>query len=61
MIIGTDIKGNKVSLGQKVKRDDGVIGNFDLRAFELVFEYDDAQENGAVCCYINKKYTYEIV
>lgn len=62
MIIGKDIKGKDISIGQKVKRGDGVIGAFDLRDFELCFDYEEEQENGAVCSYINHGYGgYEII
>lgn len=61
MIIGEDINKNTISLGQRIKRDDGVIGSFELRAFELVFRYEKIQENGAVCSYINHGYNYTIL
>ena len=61
MIIGKDIDGNDVILGQSLKRNDGVIGSFSLGRFELVFDYEEVQENGAVCSYITNEYRYEII
>ena len=61
MIIGKDIDGSDVILGQRLKRNDGVIGSFRLGRFALVFEYEEVQENGADSSYIGSDYRYEII
>lgn len=61
MELGKDISGKIITIGQKVKRDDGVIGSFNLKDFELAFVYEEIQDNGAVCSYINHGRLYEIV
>ena len=61
MEIGKARDGKIISIGQRVKRDDDVIGSFELRDFELVFRYEKIQENGAVCSYINHGYNYTIL
>lgn len=59
--IGKDINGETIYIGDKVKRDDGVIGSFSLYDFQLCFDYDEIQKNGAVCSYINHGRKYEII
>ena len=60
-IIGKDLEGTDVILGQRLKRNDGVIGSFRLGRFELVFDYEQEQENGAVCSYNGGEYRYETI
>lgn len=59
--IGEDINGKPIYIVDKVKRDDGVVGSFDLRDFELCFDYEEVQKNGAMSCYINHGRQYEII
>ena len=60
MEIGKDINGEIIKIGDKVAREDGVKGSFNLRNFELVFDYEEEQSNGAVCSYINHGYNYTL-
>ena len=59
--IGEDINAKSIYIGDKVRRDDGVVGFFDLRDFELCFDYEEVQENGATSSYINHGRQYEII
>lgn len=61
MTIGKDINGKEIRIKDNLLRSDGVRGSFSIRDFELCFDYDDVQENGAVCSYINHGYTYELI
>lgn len=61
MEIGKDINGKKVFIGDKVKRDDGIIGCFSISDFGLCFDYDEVQENGATRSYVNHGRRYELV
>ena len=59
--IGVDINNRKIFTGDRVKRDDGVIGRFNLLDFELCFDYEEEQEDGAICSYINHRRKYELL
>ena len=59
--IGVDINNRKIFTGDRVKRDDGVIGRFNLLDFELCFDYEEEQEDGAICSYINHLRKYELL
>lgn len=61
MIIGKDMTGNNIALGQRVRRDDGIIGSFELNKFQIKFVYDEAQDNGGTSSLINDCYNYEVV
>ena len=59
--IGVDINNRKIFTGDRVKRDDGVIGRFNLLDFELCFDYEEEQEDGEIFSYINHGRKYELL
>lgn len=61
IVVGEDIYGGSIVVGQRCKREDGVIGVFELQDFQLRFVYTEVQENGATSSLINDGYKYEII
>lgn len=61
LIIGEDINNKPIKLGDLVKRQDGVVGRFEVRDFELIFRYEKEREDGAICSYINCGNRYELL
>ena len=53
MTIGNDVNNKPIGLGNLVKREDGVIGRFEAKDFELIFRYEKEREDGAICSYVN--------
>ena len=59
MVIGIDKNGKEIKLKDRLLRSDGIKGWFNLIDFELRFDYEEEQEDGAICSYINHGYSYE--